>query len=637
MTLTKTTAKRKIIEAIRKAYKPREIISVSQWADRYRELPSMSTAEHGRWRTDRFPFLREPMDNLSSESEVNEQVVMKGVQLGFTEAGLNWMGYVIHNSPGPMLLVMPTEDVLKKNSKMRIDPLLESPALRTKISKASSRSGDNSTFMKIFEGGILVMTGANAPAGFSSTPVKYVFTDEVDRYPTNVGNEGDPISLARSRTATFADSKIYIISTPTTDDKSIIAKEYENSDKRKYFVPCPHCGTSQSLEFSQMRWKPEDLSQPADLVWYECLHCNEKIVEPDKELMLPNGEWIATNPDWINTRRRGYHISSLYSPYGFYSWYQLIEDYRQALKNPEKMITFQNTKLAEVSKSESTEVAWKSVRDKAENYKSGTPPKGVIFLTAGVDVQRDRLEVEVVGWGHKRESWSIQYYTLYGDPVKNDVWNQLLQIKNHIFTREDGIGLRILKMCVDSGDQTTTVYNFIRSNPFSDEIVAIKGASGRIGRIFAPPTIVDTDANGMKIPAIRLYRLGVFELKEELYYSLTLSKNEDESFPDGFCHFPNDYDAHYFKSLTAEKYVMGKDKRGNLKGEWVKGDYVRNEVLDCRNYARAAAALMGYDGYDEYILQKLEEYQISGRVESANTPRHQPKPKKSSYWDRMLK
>jgi phage terminase large subunit GpA-like protein len=282
-------------EAIERAWrdglKPDPLLTVSQWADQYRVLSQRASSEPGRWRTERTPYLKEIMDCLSPGSPVQRVALMKGAQIGGTECGNCWIGYVIHQAPGPMMAVAPTVELAKRNSKQRIDPLIEeSEVLRERVKDRRSRDSGNTVLSKEFPGGVLILTGANSAVGLRSMPARYLFLDEVDGYPGDVEGEGDPILLAERRSATFQRRKILLVSTPKTKSLSRIQREYEQSDQRRFFVPCPHCDEHQTLELANLRW-PEGRPREAE---YACIHCGTLIGERHKTWMLEHGEWRPT-------------------------------------------------------------------------------------------------------------------------------------------------------------------------------------------------------------------------------------------------------------------------------------------------------------------------------------------------------
>lgn len=265
--------------------KPDPLLSVSEWADQSRILSQTASSEPGRWRTDRTPYLREIMDSLSPSHPTEKVVFMKGAQIGGTEAGNNWVGYMIDQAPGPMLVVQPTVEMGKRWSKGRLAPLIEdTPCLKGKIKDPRSRDSGNTVQSKEFQGGIVVVTGANSAVGLRSMPVRYLFLDEVDAYPGDADGEGDPVSLAIQRTATFARRKIFLVSTPTIQGLSRIEMEYAHSDQRKFYVPCPHCHEMQTLIWSQIHFDDEKGA------YYSCISCNKRMDEFAKTEMLKQGK-----------------------------------------------------------------------------------------------------------------------------------------------------------------------------------------------------------------------------------------------------------------------------------------------------------------------------------------------------------
>lgn len=594
--------------------KPDPMLLVSEWADQYRVLSPKSAAEPGRWRTHRTPYLQEIMDCLSVSSPVQRVVFMKGAQVGGTEAGNNWIGYVIHMAPGPMMAVSPTVEMAKRNSRQRIDPQLEDvPELRALGAPARSRDSGNTVLSKEFPGGVLVMTGANSAVGLRSMPARYLFMDEVDGYPCDVDGEGDPILLAERRSATFARRrKVLLVSTPTIKSTSRIQREFEHSDQRYFYVPCPECGYLQPLRFSQLRWLE---GQPGD-VQYCCESCECLIPEHRKTEMLESGRWQATAES--DGQTQGYHLSSLYSPVGWFSWSDAARIFEGAQQNPDLMKGFVNTVLGEPYEEEFEAPEWERLYERREPYVIGRVPEGGLFLTAGVDVQRDRLECEVVAWGRDKESWSIDYLVLDGDTAQPDVWKKLDKLLGQDWPHALGSTLPIRVMCVDSGYATQDVYGWVRNYPQAvwggagarasqpRTVVAIKGRDTETALILS----VSKADTGGKRRGLRVWNVSGPVAKVELYRWLKLPRPTDEElasgemFVPGSCHFPQ-YGEEYFKQLTAEKRVIRLHK-GFPKASWEKDPTRNNEALDCRVYARAAASIYGLDRFKELQWKRLE-------------------------------
>lgn len=597
-------------EGFNAGLKPDPLLNISEWADKYRVLSQKASAEPGKWRTSRTPYLKEIMDCLSPYSGIERVVFMKGAQVGGTEVGNNFLGYIVHLSPGPVMLVMPTVDGAKRTSKTRIDPMFAAiPELKGVISDRRSKDASNTTLMKEFQGGVLVLTGANSAIGLRSMPVRYIFLDEIDAYKGDVEGEGDPVNLAIKRTSTFNRRKIFMVSTPTVQSVSRIEYEYEQSDQRHYMVPCPYCNKRQSLKWKQVHWENED---PLTAV-YICEHCGTIIEEHLKTWMLENGAWEKSNP---SSKIAGFHLSSLYSPVGWFSWADAVKQFLDAKNKDNLLKVWVNTVLGETWLEKGEAPEWQILFDKREDYPQEIIPSGGLFLTAGADVQKDRIECEVVAWGRNRESWSVGYFIINGDTAREDVWNELTEFSRRYFEHSSGAMLPISRFAIDSGFATQQVYNWVRKQPLNFAM-AIKGTDSGVTPL-GLPTKVDLNINGKKLRrGARVWAVGTSILKSELYQFLRLTQNEDESFPAGYCHFPK-YDSEYFKQLTAEQLVT-KVVRGYQKREWQK-TRERNEALDCRVYARAASISFGIEQFSEIKWHNLEKALIHEKLEVTEIP-----------------
>lgn len=571
-----------------KTVQPPPDMNVSEWADENRYLHAGSSPEPGRWRTDRTPYMREIMDCLSADSPVQDVCLMKGAQVAGSESGNNWVGYVIALDPAQMMLVQPTVELAKGYSQKRIAPMIRAcPALRSKVKDARKRDSENKVLSKTFPGGFLLITGANSAAALRSNPIKNLMLDEIDAYPPDVEGEGDPVALAFGRTRTFADRKVFKLSTPTIKGQSRIEEEYEASDQRKYFVPCPHCGHMHILEWPNFIIpKDENGKYLPEGACMACPECGGKIEEHHKTDMFARGEWRATAPENIRRDRRGYHLNTLYSPVGFFSWEDCAKEFIKAQGGERKWKTFVNTILGETYEEDVGEtLEHEMVMRRREAYNC-TLPDGVLLLTAGVDVQDDRLEIEVVGWGVGRESWGIEYRKFLGSPGENVVWEELDGYLQQEYECNDGTRLKIAITCIDSGgNHTQKVYEFTKRHE-RRKVFAIKGRGGA-GVPFAATKY--TRRNKFKAA---VFTIGVDEGKENLWYRLKLD------FPGpGYCHFPIEaergYEEMYFKGLTSEYRCMERIK-GRPKWNWKRkpGSTRRNEPLDIRNYAAAGLELL---------------------------------------------
>lgn len=559
-----------MVSAWRAALRPPEKLTVSEWADKERRLSPEASAEPGQWLTSRAEFQRGIMDAIADPA-IKEIVVMKSAQVGWTEILCNVVGYIIDRDPSPTLMLQPTETMAETWSKDRFAPMLrDTPCLKDKIRDSKSRNSGNTILHKTFPGGHITLVGANAPSGLASRPIRWVLNDEVDRYPVSAGAEGDPISLAKKRTQTFFNAKILTGSTPTIKGASRIELSFEQSDKRYYFVPCPHCGESQRLLWANIKW-PEGKPEEA---YYVCPHCGVCLFEADKHWMVRHGEWIATAPF---KGIAGFHISELYSPWS--TWTQMAVDFCRAKVNPHTLQTWINTSLGETWEESGEKMDADSLLARREHY-SDILPAGVLLMTAGVDVQDDRLECEVVGWGEGDENWSIDYKVFVGSPALDEVWNELSDYLAQKWRHESGLMMRIASACVDSGGHhTTKVYKFTKKRQHR-RIYSVKGSSTPGAPAVSRPT------KNNEVGAL-LFMVGTDTIKEVVYSYLKVV-----DVGPAYCHFTHHHnDAAYFGQLTAEEV-----KTRYVKGEPVRyfehKPGVRNEAIDVRVYATAAKEII---------------------------------------------
>ncbi|MFN4099666.1 MAG: phage terminase large subunit family protein [Pararhodobacter sp.] len=613
-----------VLRAWRRGMRPDADLTVSEWADAHRWLSSRASAEPGRYRTARTPYLRAIMDALSPSHPAQRVSFMKAAQVGATEAGNNWIGFVIHHAPGPMLAVLPTVEMAKRTSRGRIDPLIEdSPALKERVSPARSRDAGNSMLSKEFPGGILVLTGANSATGLRSMPARYVFLDEVDAYPASADEEGDPVTLAEARTTTFAHRrKVFMVSTPTIRGLSRIEREFEASDQRRYFVPCPHCGHRQWLQFERLRWakgRPETAA-------YTCEECERPIAEHHKTEMLARGEWratsVATDPTAI-----GFHLSALYSPIGWKSWEQIARDWLAAQGSDEMLRAARNTLLGETWIESGEAPEWQRLADRRVAFPAQIPAGG-LFLTAGADVQKDRIEVDVWAWGRGLESWLVDHIVIPGGPDDPACWDKLTALLGQTWTHENGAVMTLAKLAIDTGYESAAVYAWSRKQGIA-QVAPVKGLEGfNRATPVSGPTFVDATVNGRKLKrGARLWTVATATFKAETYRYLRIERPPEPDAPAaaGTIHLPDWADSEWLKQLVAEQLVTIRDRRGYARQEWQKLRE-RNEALDARVYARAAAWILGADRFDERMWRQLEKQAGIDSAAIAAVPAEQTKP-----------
>ncbi len=581
-------------------------LSVAQWADQKRMLDSQSSAEPGRWLTSRAEYQRGVMD-ACSDPAVREVVFMCAAQLGKSECLNNTIGYYMDYDPCPILLMQPTLDLAMAYSKDRITAglLKSTPSLRDKVKDSKVKDSGNTHLHKVFPGGALSLVGSNSPSSLASRPIRVVLCDEVDRYSVSAGEEGDPISLAKRRTATFWNRKIILVSTPTSKGASRIETAYEESDQRRYFVPCHDCETEQTLKWSQVHWDNEDHRSAR----YICEHCGSIWTDSDRNKAVSRGRWVATRP-FIGVA--GFHLNALYSPWAVLA--DAVEEFLAARKDPMRLKTFVNTFLGETWEERGDQVDDYAISKRKESYPA--MPEEVVLLTAGVDVQDDRLEVEIVGWGAGEESWQIDYHIIYGDPSAPRLWAQLDEILLKTYDHPTGEDMIIRATCVDSGGHhTRAVYNYAKTRA-GHRVFAIKGVGGE-----GKPIIGRASRNNVgKVP---LYAVGVDTAKELHYSRLRI----EEPGP-GYCHFQAKRDDEYFRQLTAEKMVTTYHK-GYPKRAWVK-TRTRNEALDVRVYAIAAFHILNVnmDSVVRRFYANVERKVEASRPKAVEKPHPLADPKK---------
>jgi phage terminase large subunit GpA-like protein len=537
-----------------------------------------------------------------SDPEIQEVVIMAGAQLGKTEALLNIIGYHIDIDPSPILVLQPTLSMGQAFSKDRVAAglLSSTPCLKDKVKDPRARDSGNTTLHKTFAGGALTIVGANSPSGLASRPIRIMLADEVDRFPASAGSEGDPIQLGRKRTTNFWNRRIILVSTPTNKGSSRIEDAYQKSDKREYYVPCKHCHHDQRLKWGNVQWeegKPETAG-------YMCESCGVLWTDTDRMWSVRNGQWVAGEPF---NGIAGFFINGLYSP-----WTPLSEGVREFLsvkKNPEQLRVWTNTYLAEL---------WEDAGERLEDFeladrRESMPnvPDDVVVMTAGVDVQDNRLEISVVGWSGKGddESYVIEHHTIYGDPSTQQLWTDLDSLLLKQYETESGRKIGIRSACVDSGGHfTNSVYQYCKKN-MGRRIFAIKGVGGEGKPIAGRPS----RNNVAKCP---LFSIGVDTIKDIVFARLRI--NEEGS---GYVHFSDVLSDEYFKQLTAEK-VVTKYHRGFKKRIYEK-IRPRNEALDCMVYAIASYAILGVNV--KALAHKLEEQnQVVAPKEPVKTPNNRP-------------
>lgn len=595
--ITNRRALKKVFHRAKRHLRPPIRCSVSEWADKHR-IVGAANAMPGPWRTANAPYQQEPMD-VMGDRRTRRVTLMWSAQTGKTECINNAIGYYIAQDPKSVMMMQPTLSDLKTWTETKLTPLIvDTPSVSGAVAKPRSREGVNNAFMKSYPGGYLMFSWSGSPNTMRGRSAPIIIGDEIDGY--TLTEEGDPMELLWQRAATFGDQRKRIeTSTPTIANFSRVEKSFEAGDQRRYYLPCPHCGKHQHLQWSNVEWdKDEEGNHLPETARYVCEHCDEDIYDKHKPAMLQAGEWRAKKPF---RGHASFHLNELYSPWRTFA--DVVQSFLDK-KHAGTLQTFVNVSLAETWEDDGEHVDETGLMERREEFPSRDGlrlvPAGGVLLTAGVDVQPDRLEVEVVAWGRGEESWSVDYNIIYGDPDEDEVWQELDDYLDQRWPHESGVELSIYTTAIDSGGANTqSVYKYCKKRKAARRF-AIKGKGGEGIPIVSAPTKRKTGRRSGR--PVELFSIGVDQAKTLLYKRLLL-----EGDGPGRCHFPGHYQEEYFRQLTAEKcvtrYVKGFPKR-----EWIK-TYTRNEALDCRVYAYAALLIINpnIERHRSRLIARAEE------------------------------
>ena len=601
-------------------YRPPENITVSQWAEKYRVLSRESAAEAGPWRNARTPYMVEIMDAFD-DPRVHDLSVVAMSQTGKSELELNIIGKVIHQDPAPILYVQPDLGEAKKFSTVRVAPMIrDCKVLRNKVADVKSRDSKNTILQKSFPGGMLTMVGSQTPAALASMPVRYVIGDEIDRWADSAGAEGDPWELAEKRTTTFYNAKRVAVSTPTTKGDSRIADLFDKGTQERWYTQCPDCGEWSEVLFDNIKFDFETIKHGNRKITYKlnsvhwcCPHCG--CIHTEKETRSFPCKWVAENPESIERGRRSFWVNAFFSPWR--SWDEICLKFLECRKDPQQLKVFYNTILGQLWEERGDLADEDTMLARREDYGTrddGTPvelPDGVLVLTCGVDTQDDRLEYEVVGWGHYEENWGIQAGIIIGDPNDDATWLKLDDVLDREWRFADGSGLKIYLTCVDSGGhKTQSVYKQCHAR-LHKRVFAIKGKGGENVPYTKPPGKADIVINGNVVQKAWLYTIGVDAGKADI---LGGALRVLEPGPK-YCHFPkrsgSGYDMRYFTGLLSETFTMVNERGRKVKKWKVLPGHERNEPLDCRNYALAALRIINpnMDAVEQRLKSKKNRNQ----------------------------
>lgn len=550
--------------------KPPEKLTVSEWADKYRILSELDSAAPGHWRTSKTPYLKAVMDAFNADF-IHDITFCAGTQLGKTSAEQNMIGYAVAQDPGPMLVVYPSEKLAKFTSEKRLQPLIMlSPALREKFNERGSKDLELS-----FDTMYIALVGANSASDLSSRPARYVFFDEIDKFPKWTGAEAGPLELAAERTKTFYNRKIVKVSTPTLKTGNIWQGWLNADIQYRYFVPCPHCGEMQVLEFGQIKW-PEgsDETEARAAASYECKYCHEIIDDRQKPAMLRAGEWRGERKRKGRAHKVAYHLNSIYSPWLTFG--DVAAKFLASKDEPALLMNFVNSWLAEPWEDKSSRMKSDVVMEKALPYERGRMPAAAQLVTCGIDVQLDHFYYSVRAWGAHMTSWLVDW-------GRAETWADLETVVERNYADMNGEIHNVNLACMDSGYNTDDVYSFCAQH--MGVIVPTKGAS-RALKSRCTVSILDKQAAGF---GLRLYEMDTNQLKNFIASRMSIDPGAYGSW--------NVYEGierEYADQICSEQRVEKKDRKGRVSIVWEKiSSHVANHLLDCETNNVLAAEIMG--------------------------------------------
>jgi len=554
-----------IMESVFRMFEPPPRLTISEWAEKYAYLSPEDSAEPGKYHCSRAPYQREMMDAVS-DPEIEEVSYKTSSQVGKTQIAKAIIGYYMQQDPGPILLVMPNEKMVRSFSKDRLTPMLrDTPVLRELVRQARAKNSSNEILHKTFPGGHFTGVSAGTASDLVSRPIRILIFDEKDKYKSSAGYSGDPSEMAKTRTKTFFNRKIINISTPEIEGASPISADFDRSDQRYNYVPCIRCGFPQRLYFANMKWdKAAAVDVLPDRVWYECEQCHAKLEESDRMKMVTAGEWRPTYPE--RRRHAGFFLWELYSPWS--SMLAIAHKFIAARRsnNPEILKQVVNEVFGEVWRYvQETKINESDLLKRRDEYTD--VPEGAYILTAGVDVQGDRIEVGIDAWGPGEQSWMIDHQILPGSPERADVWGLLENYLLGSWKHESGVMMNIECCFVDSGNFTDYVYGYTKPRT-GRRIFASKGSSQEKAPIVGKPSTNNRA------------RALLFPIGTDVAKTVIMSRLKIEDRGAGYMHFNQKADENYFSQLTAERLKTWLAK-GRLNRKWVKVRE-RNEVLDVK-------------------------------------------------------
>lgn len=582
-------------------FKPPECLTVSEWADRYRVLSEKDSAAPGQWKTMKTPYLKGVMDAFNSRA-IQEITFCAGTQIGKTAAEQNMIGYAIAQDPGPMLIVYPSDKLAEYTSENRLQPMME---LSEDLMKHYDKSGSERLELR-FDTMYIALVGANSPSNLASRPVRYVFFDEIDKFPKWSGSEASPLELAAERTKTFWNRKIVKVSSPTLESGNIWQSWLRSDEQRRFFVPCPYCGAFQPMEFKQVKWPPDmTIQEIRYAAYYECPHCHERIDDRHKIDMLRHGKWKKINQPAGRVRSVAFHLNSLYSPWITFG--DMAVKFLTSKDRPENLMNFVNSWLAEPWISKANRMQSDIVMEKQDGRPQGIVPAAAQLLTMGVDVQLDHFWWGIRAWGPHQTSWLVDY-------GRAETWGDVESKLMRYWPDENGEPRNINLCCIDSGFRTDEVYYFCAQH--QGLCIPTKGSSHSMTTRY---NISRIERGGGAFGALQLYVFDSGQFKDFIAGRLSIPQGQAGSW-----NVYEGVDRRYADMICAEQKVEHQDKKGRLTYSWEPiASHAQNHMLDVETNMALAAEILGV----RYLQEPDETNTIQPSSEEAKT---------ENPWDKMI-
>lgn len=587
---------------------PREKLTLSEWSERFLHVPKGLSHYSGPWKNSMVPHLVEPMNAITDPS-IHTVSVNGPAQIAKTSLFLAAIGYFMHWIPAPILLAMPTDALVESFCKERLNPTIrESPVLSELMDIDAKRESANKLNEKIFPGGSLYVGSGSTATTFVQRARRLVIGDDLDQLAVTVKNQGDPVTLLKKRTETFPNRKHLFGSSPT-DENSHIVRLWRQGDRRIAKLPCPECGEFQPIAYERFEYEHEGGYVLEGSVFYPCVKCSFKIPESKADFMRAGIKYEAQRPC---KGHASFWISGGSFEAGWKPWRDILQEGLEAKDNQESLRAYYNTTLARVWENRREVPPWEIMAAREKNFDRGKIPMEASVLTLGCDVQHDRLEVLLCGWGKNRHRYVIEHFIFGGDPGNESTWAPLKNLIRQSWPAP------LLSTAIDCGDGNTSphVYRFVREMA-SDRVIAVKGSSRYMETYIDTARHLDLRLDGKRESSgVKVWLSGTGFIKSELYSAYRLEASDPP--PKGFIFFANGFPEEFYKQAVSET-LSAQRIAGSIRHRWVK-IRERNEVLDLLVLTTAAAASRGWHTWTDQEWDRLDRARRAGLTPDQRRP-----------------